>query len=90
MYTQFLGPIIAGVAYFGFARHTIALSFYRRSPTIGFAGIMLTYYSWSRFCCSLFNSLAEPEPALPEQVLRTRANFGSSLPQNWYLNEITQ
>lgn len=65
MYTQFLGPIIAGVAYFGFARHTIALSFYRRSPTIGFAGIMLAYYSWSWFCCPLLNSLAESESTLP-------------------------
>lgn len=90
MYTQFLGPIIAGVAYFGFARHTVALSFYRRSPTIGHVGIISIYFSWSRFCSPVFNPMVEPESLLPQQVFGTGANFGCPLPQNWNLNENAQ
>jgi hypothetical protein len=38
MVTQFLGPILAGAAYYGFFKHSFASPLYRRSPTLGFAG----------------------------------------------------
>mgnify|MGYP007068598379 CR=1 FL=1 len=44
MYTQFLGPILAGVAYFGFARYSFANTLYRRSPTIGTTGTYIYLY----------------------------------------------
>jgi len=38
MYTQFVVPALAGVAYFGLLKPSLAAPLYRRNPTFGFAG----------------------------------------------------
>ena len=35
MITQFVGPALAGVLYFGILRSNFTAGFYRKSPTIG-------------------------------------------------------
>lgn len=74
MYTQFVVPALAGVAYFGLLKPSVAAPLYRRNPTLGFVGNYVNIFRWYCFCCSRKHFLAQFESILSEKITRARKN----------------
>lgn len=88
MITQFIVPAFSLAFYFGFLSRNLAANLYRRSKFHGNSGIEYFYQSWSRFCWSCLNIMAEFESVLCEEIANSGESSSKHLPENGWDNEI--